>query len=54
MLDRDEKYNLVMKYAHNLRDPENLKNLKNLIPKENSIILENAMNGNSKLNFIKS
>jgi hypothetical protein len=53
MEDRDEKYNLIMKYAHKITDPENWKNLKSLIPKrENAQKIENVLNGKSKLIFI--
>lgn len=47
MLDRDEKYNLIMKYAHKITDADNLRNLKTLIPKENYVKIENALNGKS-------
>ena len=53
MLDRDEKYNLIMKYSHKITDPDNLKNLKTLISKEISIKIENSLNGKSKIYFIK-
>ena len=49
MEDRDEKYNLIMKYAHKINDPENWKNLKSLMSKkENVQKIENVLNGKSK------
>ena len=52
MTDRDEKYNLIMKYAHKITDPENWKNLKSLIPKKEDVQkIDNVLNGKSK-NFI--
>ncbi len=38
-----------MKYSHKITDPENFRNLKSLIPKENSVMIEKALNGKSKL-----
>lgn len=43
-MENDEKYNLILKYAHKIRDKESFSALKKLIDNDSAVLIEKGLN----------